>query len=153
MRLTGAVDGLPEVTAALARIAAVVEPPVLTGALEAAADVFVTAIRQAAPVGSPDDGDEHPGQLRDSIDKTSVGPTAFEVGPTGDANFYAGTVEYGREVSATSAPYLEFLSNGVVFRTKTVHIPAHPFFENAAQSAEAPAFAAFAETIAAALDL
>lgn len=137
--------------AQLARVGAVVEPPLLSEALAAAADVFVQALRQAAPVGNPDDGDTHPGQLRDSIEATAQGPLRWAVGPTGAALVYAGVVEHGATITAGSAPYLEFLSNGVVFRTQTVHIPAHSFIENAAHGAEAPAYEAFMAAVTAAL--
>lgn len=141
MELTGVVEGLDVLQARLAQVAAAVQPPVLTEALGVAADVFVVALRANAPVGSSDDGDTHPGQLRDSIEKESGGPLTWTVGPTGDALNYAGTVEHGRTIEASG--FMEFLSNGVLFKAHTVHIPAHPFIEPAALAAEVPAFEAF----------
>jgi HK97 gp10 family phage protein len=142
VELTGAVEGLETLHAQLARVAAAVQPPVLTEALAVAADVFVGAIKATAPVGSSDDGDTHPGKLRDSIEKDSAGPLTWVVGPTGDANIYAGTVEHGADLTA-SGEFMEFMNNGVIYRAQTVHIPAHPFIEPAALAAEVPAYEAF----------
>jgi hypothetical protein len=142
MELRGVVEGLGELQAQLARVAAAAQPPVLTEALAAAADVYVAAERAAAPVGSADDGDDHPGQLRDSIEKTAVGPNTWVVSPTGAANVYASVVEHGATHSA-GGEFMEFMNNGVVYRAQTVHIPAHPFFENAAVAAAVPAYEAF----------
>lgn len=128
--------------AQLARMAAAVQPPGITEALAVAADVFVAAIKANAPVGSSDDGDDHPGKLRDSIEKESAGPWGWTVGPIGDANVYAGTVEHGATLTA-SGEFMEFMNNGAIWRAAVVHIPAHPFIEPAALAAEVPAYEAF----------
>lgn len=151
MKLTGSIEGLDTVVARLARVAAVVEPPLLTEFLGVAAEVIAAAIRAAAPVGSADDGDKHPGLLRDSIAAYPDG-AHWAVGVVGEAAVYAAVQEHGRQINASSDPFMEFLSNGVVYRAKTVHIPAHPFFYTAAESAEAPALAALEEALVRALE-
>jgi HK97 gp10 family phage protein len=150
--LSARVDGLDTLLARLARVQAAVTPPLVTEVLGAAAEVFVETARELAPVGTSEDGDQHPGQLRDSIEKREHGPWSWTVGPTGEAAIYAGVQEHGADIEAKTAPYLEFMVGGVMHRAREVHIPPHPFMGPAAIAGAGPAFESFKAAIAAIID-
>lgn len=82
------------------------------------AEVFEDRLHETIPIGSEDDGDSHPGQLRDSVRIVSLGTSAFSVGPDMDDNEikkYAEMVEFGGNIDALTPAGMRFMYQGVFY--------------------------------------
>jgi hypothetical protein len=106
-------QGLGEVETYLTEASAAVSPPVLTQSLHHGAEVMAQALQANIHVGKADDGAKHPGQLRDSVRATPIGPATYVVGPDldqGNVKDYALMEQRGGQINARNYPVMVFLS-------------------------------------------
>lgn len=124
-------DGLDRVQDSIDQFLDAIKPPSLTESVSKGADVFVTSLKDAAPVKS--------GTLRDSIDKFEVGPTKFQIGPRGV--IYAAIQNHGGTVhSSRPGGYLMISDNpdGPVY-VKSVRIPGSHYMVKGFEAGIEPA--------------
>jgi hypothetical protein len=110
---TAKLEGLGTVTAMLDEAIAAVSPPLLTEAVHKGAELMAEALKNNINVGKADDGAKHPGQLRDSVGATPLGPSTFAVGPdleAGNVKDYARMEQLGGQIHAVNFPVMVFMS-------------------------------------------
>lgn len=111
------VVGVAEALALVERAVASVQPPVVTDAVKAAAEVFRDGARRRAPRRS--------GRLADSIETRTTGPSTAV---TSTDLVYAQIHEFGGTIRPKRAKVLAFDPGGGVVFARRVRITAQPYW-------------------------
>ena len=132
--------GLQELQSKLRSLGPELTQRIIKSGLQAAADVFAAALREAAPVRTTP-GERPPGELRDSV------VTDVVVAPNGSE----GTARVGFQHLGHLAHWLEFghdVKRGKGAAAKVVgYAKPHPFVRAAADAAKRAAAQAFVEAV------